>query len=83
MKKLFYNGMTHFYDQNTHFKLQTGRYENCYQTLSTSIGWPDEIIYSYEKMHVENGYKKRIIMIHLGEQYIIAREISKREKNET
>ena len=58
MKQFFFNHHTYFYDDDTKFYLETGRYENKYTTYM-EFNNPIEAVATYTAYDIENGYKKK------------------------
>lgn len=76
MKSFFYNNMTYFYDDDTSFIIQTGRYRNKYLTRHIRTGDYEESIADYQKLVISGGYKKRLLIINDNKETIVARQIS-------
>lgn len=80
MNKFQYNGRTYYYDSNSNFIMEIGRYENKYKTYKT-FNDVNEALLAYDDFSVANGYKKRLKLFVRPDDlpYIICKQISKKE----
>jgi hypothetical protein len=73
-----FNGKTWFYDNETEFLIEIGRYLNSYQNHKKFNNIDDAIKY-YNAYLISDGYKKRLSMVTNDKKTIIAYQLTKKE----